>query len=155
MKVLVEHTFINEKGIETKERFVVYDFETISFFGYRDFLSHYTHCNILGICDDKGKLLPNRFGIDLSKYSDDSNIYDITCAGCIHEKECHEACEICSIDECPIRQLAALLLEASDLKDEAYYEAEDNLVNELYSLSDTKFKDFVLLNPTSILKGCD
>lgn len=95
----------------------------------------------------------NRFGIDLSKYPDNANIYDMTCAGCIYEKNCHEACEICEIDMCLIRQLAAELLATSTLKDEAYYEAEDSLVDELFSLKDTKFKDFVLLNPTSILKG--
>ena len=94
----------------------------------------------------------NRFGIDLSKYPD-VNIYDITCAGCLYEQTCHEACEVCEINLCLIRKLAAELLDSSDLKDEAYYEAEDSLVDELFNLKDTKFKDFVLLNPTSILKG--
>lgn len=96
----------------------------------------------------------NRFGVDLSKYPN-CNIYDITCAGCIFEKDCHEACEVCEIDLCLIRSLAAELLSTSNLEGEAYYEAEDNLVDELFSLKDTKFKDFVLLNPTSILKGGD
>lgn len=93
----------------------------------------------------------NKFNIE------DENIYTITCARCEYEMECHRACEVCHyrIDECLIRQLAAQLLEDTPLINAAYYDAEDELVNDLWSLSDTSLVDFIKLNPISILKGGD
>lgn len=88
---------------------------------------------------------------------EDKNIYDVTCARCKHEIECHKACDVCycEVDECLIRQLAAQLLEDTVLINAAYYDAEDELVNDLWSLSDTSLTDFIKLNPISILKGGD
>lgn len=146
MKLLIEFSEIVE-GKEHTFRCILDKFETNETFNYQDYLHLFPTGNILGECDDKGRIIPNRFGIDLFKYSDALQLNSL-CDSCKHKDKCKKFSYI--IVDCPIRQFAAEALSSSKLDNEAYYKAEDEIV----SLSDTYFKWVVLFDPVkNILKG--
>jgi hypothetical protein len=146
MKLLIDWRF-NSQGQAYTACCILDKFETDEFFTYQDYLHLFPTGNIVGICDSKGRLIPNRYGIDLSKYSDSLQLNSL-CSTCKHKDNCKNHKNI--IGDCPVRQFAAKALSASDFIKDAYYKALDELV----SLADTYFKAAILFDPVkNILKG--
>lgn len=146
MKLLIEFFEVID-GVEQTFKCILDKFETDEFFTYQDYLYLFPTGNILGACDDKGRIIPNRFGIDLSKYCDDLQLNSL-CDSCKYKDNCNKHHDI--IDDCQVRHYIAAVLSDSKLYNEVYYKAEDELV----SLSDTYFKWSILFDPVkNILKG--
>ena len=150
MKLLIEFKEIIE-GKEYTFRCILDKFETNETFNYQDYLHLFPTGKIVGICDEKGKVLPNRYNLDLSKYDDTFMVSDL-CDTCAHKDRCKKHRH--SVDDCQVRQLAARILTDCEFKGVRYYTLEDKLVDDLISLSDTYFKWSILFDPVkNILKG--
>jgi len=150
MKLLIEFFEIIE-GVKYTHRCILDKFETDEFFTYNDYLHLFPTGNIIGECDDKGRIIPNRYNLDLSKYEDTFMVSDL-CLPCQYKDRCKKHRH--SVANCQVRQLAAMILQDCELVGNRYYAVEDTLVSDLISLSDTYFKWSVLVDPVkNILKG--